>query len=120
MNSKPYLLVFVSAFGLTIISSVTGNILESEGVLTAESLGPEGIEAVMSFYFLMFIIMTFSLVPLVIRFFIKMQIKIGNGEFFLIKWFQTHERCIVYGFWGLIIVGFVIIFSLVEPADLFK
>jgi hypothetical protein len=120
MNIKPYLVVFVSAFGLIIISSVIGNILESEKVLTTDSLGPKGIEAVKIFYFLLFCIMVFSFVPLVIRFFIKMQIKIGNGEFFLIKWFQTHERCIVYGFWGLIIVGFVIIFSLVEPVDLFK
>jgi hypothetical protein len=120
MNLKPYLVVFVSAFGLIIISAVFGNILESEGVLTTGRIGAKGIEAVKSFYFLLFCVMVFSFVPLVIRIFIKMQIKIGNGGFFLIQWFQTHERRIVYGFWGLIIVGFVIVFSLVEPAELFK
>ena len=120
MHSKPYLVVFVSAFGLIIISSIIGNILESEGVLTAENIGSDGIEAIMIFYFCCFCIISFSLVPLVLRFFINMQIKIGNGEFFLIKWFQTHERRIVYGFWGLIIVGFIIIFFLVESVELFK
>jgi hypothetical protein len=49
-----------------------------------------------------------------------MQIKIGNGEFFLIKWFKAHERAVVYGFWGFMLIGLAIIFSLVKPTDLFK
>ena len=48
-----------------------------------------------------------------------MQMKIGNGEFFFIKWFQAHEQTIVYGFWGVFIVGLGIIFSLAKD-DIFK
>ena len=120
MHSKPYLVVFVSAFGLIIISSIIGNILESEGVLTAENIGSDVIETITIFFFCCFCIISFSLVPLVLRFFINMQIKIGNGEFFLIKWFKAHERAVVYGFWGFMLIGLAIIFSLVKPTDLFK
>jgi len=120
MNSKPYLVVFVLAFGLIIISAVIGNILESEGVLTAERIGAKGIEAVKSFYFLLFCVMVFSFVPLVIRFFIYLQIKIGNGKFVLIRWLQANEKSVVFGFWGFIIIGFIIIFSFVKLSDIFK
>jgi hypothetical protein len=41
-----------------------------------------------------------------------MQVKIGNGEFFLIKWFQAREQTLIYCFWGMLIVGLGIIFSL--------
>jgi len=78
LNSKPYLVVFVSAFGLIIISAVIGNIFESEGVITVENIGLKGIESVMHLYFLLFIIMVFSLVPLVIRIFIYLQIPLNK------------------------------------------
>jgi len=41
--------------------------------------------------------MAFAIVPLAVRFFLVMQVKIGNGEFALIKWFQAHEQAVVYG-----------------------
>jgi hypothetical protein len=41
-----------------------------------------------------------------------MQIKIGNGEFVMVKFFQAHEQGIVYGFWIMMVIGFGIIFSL--------
>lgn len=41
-----------------------------------------------------------------------MQIKIGNGEFFLIKWFQAQEQTVVYGFWSMMVIGFGVIFFL--------
>jgi hypothetical protein len=50
MHSKPYLVVFVSAFGLIIIGSIIGNILESERVLTAENIGFDGIETITIFF----------------------------------------------------------------------
>jgi len=44
--------------------------------------------------------MGFSLVPLVLRLFITLQIRIGNGEFFPIKWLQANEQIVVFGVWG--------------------
>lgn len=119
MNTKTYLIIFCSSFALMIIGAVAGNILESNGTLSSEAIGPRGIAAVMFAYFALFCVMAFSLVPLAIRFFISMQIKIGNGEFFLIKWFQAHEQGIVYGFWSMMVIGFCIIFALAKD-DILK
>jgi len=41
-----------------------------------------------------------------------MQIKIGNGELFLVKFFQAHEQAAVYGCWIMMVIGFGIIFFL--------
>ena len=120
MNIRLFTIVFFGTLGLTIVSSVIGNILETRGILTEEMIGQRGITAVFAFYFGLFCIMAFSLVPIVLRFFINMQVKIGNGEFVLIRWLQAHEQSVVYGFWGLIIIGLIIIFSLVKPSEMFK
>ena len=120
MNIRLFTIVFFGTLGLTIVSSVIGNILETRGILTEEMIGQRGITAVFGFYFGLFCIMAFSLVPIVLRFFINMQVKIGNGEFVLIRWLQAHEQSVVYGFWGLIIIGLIIIFSLVQPSEMFK
>jgi hypothetical protein len=104
--------VFLSALGLIIIGSIVGNILESRGTLSAATIGDNVINAWKLVFFVLFCVMAFALVPLVVRFFITMQIKIGNGEFVLIKFFQAHEQAIVYGFWFMIVIGFGIIFAL--------
>jgi hypothetical protein len=49
-----------------------------------------------------------------------MQVKIGNAEFILIRWLQAHEQSVVFGFWGVIVIGLIIIFSLVKPSDMFE
>ena len=118
MNTRIFLVVFLSALGLTIVGSIVGNILESRGTLSAATIGANGINAWKLVFFVLFCVMAFSIVPLVVRFFITMQIKIGNGEFFLIKFFQTHEKAIVYGFWIMMVIGFGIIFSLARDAIL--
>ena len=120
MSIRLFSIIFFGTLGLIIISAIIGNILEAKGILTKEMIGQRGITAVFAFYFGLFCIMAFSLAPIVLRFFINMQVKIGNGEFVLIRWLQAHEQSVVYGFWGLIIIGLIIIFSLVKPSEMFK
>lgn len=120
MNIKLFTLGFFGSLGLIIISAIIGNILEAKGILTQEMLGPKGVRAVVAFYFALFCIMGFSLAPLALRFFVNVQVRIGNGESVLIKWLHAHEPSVVYGFWGLMIIGLIIIFSLVKPSDMFK
>ena len=57
----------------------------------------------------MFLTLCFSIIPLVVHLFIFLQIKIGNGEFILVKFFLEHEKGIVYGFWIMMVIGFGII-----------
>jgi len=48
-----------------------------------------------------------------------MQLKIGNGEFFFIKWVQAHEQAIVYGCWSMMVIGIFIIVTLAKD-DILK
>ena len=118
MNTKICLIIFASAFGLLIVSAIIGNILESNGVLG--TLGSKGTTAIMVFYFALFCVLGFSIVPLALRFFISAQIKIGNGEFFLIKWLQAHEQGFVLGVWIMSIIGLCISLPAAIKDGMFK
>jgi hypothetical protein len=106
MNIKICLIILISAFCLLIVGSIIGNILESNGTL--ETLGSTGVTAIKLTYFALFCVICFSLVPVLIRYFILAQVKIGNGEFFLIKLIKAHEQLVIYGFWGLFVIGLCI------------
>jgi dolichyl-phosphate-mannose--protein O-mannosyl transferase len=114
VKTKIYLYILASSFGLMILGSVIGGILESSGTVTRESLGARGVAMVLMVYFALFCLAAFALVPVVLRAFIAMQIKIGNGEFFLVKWLQTYEQGVVYGVWGFFAAGLGIAYFLVK------
>jgi hypothetical protein len=108
MNASVFLIIFLSAFGLLILGAVIGNILESSGTVTKETIGSRGTTAVMVVYFVLFCVLGFSIVPLAIRVFIFLQIKIGNAEVFLVRFLQAHEQSVVFGVWGLFVLGLCI------------
>ncbi|MFH1977112.1 MAG: hypothetical protein ABIJ52_16440 [Pseudomonadota bacterium] len=118
MNTKVCLIILASVFGLMIVGAIIGNILESSGTL--ETVGLKGITAIKLTYFVLFCIMGFTLVPIVLRYFIAMQIKIGNGEFVLIKWIRAHEQTVIYGFWSMFIIGLFIAVSAAIKSGFFK
>jgi Cu/Ag efflux pump CusA len=118
MNTKIYLIIFASAFGVLIVSAIFGNILESNGTL--KTLSPIGIAAVKLFYVALFCVLCFSLIPLLLTYFISAQIKIGNGESFLIQWLQAHEKGFIYGFWALCVIGLCMAVPAAIKAGFFK
>lgn len=120
MDTKLFLVILLSSFGLMIFGAVAGGILESAGIINRDTLGPRAATVINAIYLALFFIMGFSLVPLVLRLFITMQIKIGNGEFFPIKWLQANEQIVVFGVWGIYLIGIIIILALVKPSELFK
>jgi len=63
MNTKTYLIIFGSSFALMMVSAIIGNILESNGTLSQEKLGPRGITAVTIAYLALFCVMAFAIVP---------------------------------------------------------
>jgi hypothetical protein len=120
MSIKFFTKIFFATLGLIIISAIIGNILEAKGVLTKEMLGSKGITTVIALYFALFCVLAFSLAPLALWFFLNMQVKIGNAELVMIRWLQAHEQSVVYGFWGVIIIGLIIIIAMVKQENLFK
>lgn len=118
MIAKPSLIIFIAALVILIVSAIIGNILESSG--TFGRLSPNAVCAVKIFYFTLFCILAFSIIPLVLSYFISMQIKIGNADVFLIKWLQVHEKGVVFGFWAFYIIGLCIALPAVLKAGFFK
>jgi len=118
MTSKPSLIIFIATLVILIGSAIIGNILESNG--TFGRLGPNAICAVKAFYFTLFCILVLSLIPLVLSYFISAQMKIGNGDVFLIKWLQVHEKGIVFGFWALCVMGLCIALPAIIKAGFFN
>jgi hypothetical protein len=112
MNIKPYLIILCSSFALVIIVAVVSNILESNGILSEEKIGPRGTTAIQAVFFVLFMVIAFTIVPPFVRLFIVMQLKIGNGEFVFVKWFVAHEQAVVYGFWSILVAGLCIIYFL--------
>jgi len=108
MNTRIFIIILAVSFGLMIFGAVIGGIFESSGTVTRETLSPKTSITILIIYFMLFCAAAFAFVPLVVRFFIVMQIKIGNGEFFLIKWFQVHEHAVIYGLWIFMVVGLCI------------
>ena len=119
MNTKTYLIILGSSFALMIVGAIVGNILESNGTLSEERIGPRGTAAITLSYVVLFCAMAFAIVPLAVRLFIVMQLKIGNGEFFFIKWVQAHEQAVVYGGWSMMVIGIFIIVTLAKD-DILK
>ena len=118
MNTKPCLIVFIATVVLIIVSAVIGNILESNGTLGR--LGPNAVTGVKAFYLTLFGMLAFSLVPLLLRYFISAQIKIGNADLFLIKWLQDHEKGVIYGFWIFWLIGLCIAIPAAIKGGFFK
>ncbi len=116
---KIRLTFFLAALGLMLAAAIIGNVLESKGIVTRESLGPDGIAAVIAFFMGLFCLVCLTLVPLVVRLFIRGQIKIGNGELAVIKWLREHENVAVLAFWGLFVLGVLLIYTLARE-EIFK
>jgi hypothetical protein len=108
MNTKIFLVIFISVFGLFILISVISYILESNGMPIEKAIGPRGETAAKIIFFIMFCIMGFSMVPLAVRFFVHMQVKIGNSDLFLVKFLLEHERGVVLGVWVFFAIGLCI------------
>ena len=112
MSVKLFLSIFVSALVLLIVTSIFGNFLEASGKLTRATLGPNGVNGVLAGFFFLFLVLCFSLVPLVVRLFIHLQLQIGNGELALVRFMQAHEQGVVCSFWAFMAVGFGVAFVL--------
>ena len=99
MNTKVFLAIFIS----TILIAILGSVLASRGKLSW--LGAKENKVMVIFGFTLFCILGYSIIPLAIKFFVTMQIKIGNGELLMVKWLQGHEVGTVIGVWIFLLIG---------------
>ena len=120
MSLKAWALVCASAFAVIIVGAIIGNMLESSGTLTDDDVRYKGQNMVQFLFFLLFCLLCFTIVPFVIKLFIVMQIKIGHGEFFMIKWLQAHQQKVIYVLWSILVIGFSIALPSAIKDGMFK
>jgi hypothetical protein len=105
MSLKAWAIICASTFALIIVGAIVGNLLESSGTLSGEAVRYKGQNMVQFAFFILFLLLCFTIIPFAIKLFIFLQIKIGHGEFFMIRWLQAHEQKVIYALWGLLFVG---------------
>jgi len=105
MSLKAWAIICASTFAFIIVGAIVGNLLESSGDLSEEAVRYKGQNMVQFAFFILFLLLCFTIIPFAIKLFIFLQIKIGHGEFFMIRWLQAHEKNVIYALWGLLFVG---------------
>lgn len=120
MSLKTWGIVCASMFGVIIVGAIIGTVLESSGTVTGEAVRYKGQNLVQAAFFILFLILCFTIIPFVIKLFIFMQIKIGNGEFFVIKWLQAHDHKVIYALWSLLFIGMCLAVPSAIKDGLFK
>lgn len=105
---KIRLIAFLAAFGLTIVLSIIGNILEVKGFLVREDMSPGAIKAVIGVGFGCFCLLAVTATSLALHGFILGQIRIGNGDHFAIRFLQTHEKEVYFGILGVFVLALLI------------
>jgi len=120
MSLKAWALVCASIFAVIVAGAIIGAMLESSGTLTDDAVRYKGLHMVQMAFFLLFCLLCFTIVPFVIKLFIFMQIKVGHGEFFMIKWLQAHQQKVIYVLWSLLVIGFSIALPSAVKDGMFK
>ena len=103
-----FVIVALVAFAAIVVLTVAGHVLAARATdQTPESLKPVP-PYVAGAFFLLFLVLGFSLVPLMLRAFIVMQTHIGNAELWIVQVLRDHERGVTYGVWGMFALGTLI------------
>lgn len=108
---KLYIITAVAALGLMITIGIIGNFLMPhlpQEWLKDPEFGKKLKIGFLYFYFILFLIIGFSLMPITVKIPLDFQIKIGNGEIPFIKFLYRNSMNIVYIFWGIFVLGIVI------------
>jgi hypothetical protein len=107
-NIKIFALTAAGIFVLVITLSVLGSMLEqSDSRFAAEwkAIFEKNSSAVFG---TLFFLLCFTIVPVILRVFVRLQTWIGNTELPLVKFLQQHEYTVTYVVWGIMAVFILI------------
>ena len=110
MNAKLFLIIFVSAFALILLSDPIFNSLAPNEIETNGTLESRAVSLQALFQFTIFLVLGFSIWPLVVKLFVFLQIKIGNAGLPLVKFFQSNEKAFINFVWCRLLIGLCIAF----------
>jgi hypothetical protein len=108
LSIKTYVVIFVSAWLIIILVSIAGSAVQSSGAVKDPGLMKLIGLYIKGIFFTSFLIQAFCLLPLVLKLFIFMQIKIGNGGHVLVRALIEHEKAVVYCYWTIWLLGLAV------------
>jgi hypothetical protein len=71
-----------------------------------ETPSTETVRLILAASAFLFLLLCFSIIPLVLRAFTVMQGAIGNSELGMVQFIREHERTITYVVWGVMVCAF--------------
>jgi hypothetical protein len=102
---RTHALISGGLFALIIAMAIVGNAIQASGVVKH----PEALQTPMKIiFFTIFIVFAFSLIPTMIKAFVAGQGAIGNADKGPIKLIERHQIAVIYGIWGIWILGFAV------------
>ena len=102
---RAHALISGSLFALIIAMAIVGNAIQASGVIKH----PEALQTPMKIiFFTLFIVFAFSLIPTMVKAFVAGQGAIGNADKGPIKLIERHQLAVIYGIWGIWILGFAV------------
>ena len=104
---KRHILVAFCCFSFFILLSIIGSYLEKTGAINREDIN---MPIYLGLVFIIFFILCFSIVRPLLRVFVKLQRRTGNGDLAVIQFISKHEKRITWGVWAFFTIGLMIAF----------
>jgi hypothetical protein len=99
---KTHAIIFGSIVLAIIAWIMIGNIL-----IIYAHVPPTPTTAARVLFFVIFLALAFSAVPLMVKSFLALQVAIGNGGVGMIRFIIAHQNAIVYGVWACCLLSIV-------------
>ncbi len=107
-RTKRFAFLAIGSFVAMIALSVLGGVLEARHALDDPELAKVAGPVAGAVFVALFLLLGFAVVPLMIRVFLVLQTRIGNGALAPIRVLQAHERGVTYGVWAIFASGLAI------------
>ena len=99
--------IFVLALATTVALALLGPLADSWLQAATEEVRRRIQWTILAVFWTLFLTMVIAVVPIVIKIFVWAQVRIGNGNHWLVQWLQQHEADVMWTVWGVIVVALI-------------
>lgn len=99
--------IFVLALATTVALALLGPLADSWLQAATEEVRRRIQWTILAVFWTLFLTMVIAVVPIVIKIFVWAQVRIGNGNHWLVQWLQQHEAGVMWTVWGVIVVALI-------------
>lgn len=105
LDLKPYFITLASVIALLILFGIARNLLFEKQITAWQSRNDGLMKAIVV---TAFVVMAAAAVPIILQFFVRTQIRIGNGDLPLVAKLRTQPMHVIYSVWTIFGIGLAI------------